>query len=461
MKYDDLIGSKFYNWTKGIYTPSQIEAFKDYDSFDILNVGSFRSGKTEFIIRNAIKHAYYFSNASVGVFRLHSVTLKRTTMSSLLSLIHPSWVKYWSNSTLELKLINNSVIYFIGAESPDKLGSLELTHAAIDEASEVPEESLNMIQGRMSGKLHRPSNYHLQPTNIQEYIDGVIDKTQVTLACNPKSKSHYLYQLFFNKPRSGFKAYTSNSISNENLPLNYLYQNLMAYVKPDVEESFIRQAIQDIRNGLADLDGLFLKPYLTAFGQRNLLGLWVALEGAIYNLDEDIHTTLNPDWVSNHRFIAGVDFGFHNPRLIILEEFNHEDRTCYEAVDYWYADKSGDDLVSALLTLDAKYDIDRVYFPHDQPGIVKAARTELGASKCRRAKNAVTAGIVTVTKMLPRRLRFRKTDRFHKFWDEMTGYSWGVGKDGIYTDQPIKVDDHFPDSLRYAIYSAMYGESLE
>lgn len=457
MKYDHLIGSTFNKWTDGKYTPSQLEAFKDYDSSVILNVGSFRSGKTEFLVRNAIKHVYYFPNSKSAIFRQHRVTLARTTMSQTLGLIHPSWVVDWSNTALELRLKNNSVIYFIGADSPDKLGSLELTQANIDETSEVDQESFNMIQGRLSGKLQIPSNFDKLAKNIQEYILGTYNKTQMVCATNPKSKGHYLYKEFIQSPKRGYRVYTSNSVANPNIPENFIINNLAAYLKPGIDHDFVLEAIRLIRNDPTKADGLFLEPYLTAFGQRNLLGLWVALEGAIYYLDESLHTVIPSEWVPTGEFIAGVDYGFHNPRVVVIELFTDpvSDKVCFATRDYWHAKNSGDDLLNAIETLDSKYDLMRVYFPHDQPGILRKARHLIGSEKCRKAKTAVIFGIDTVSSLLGKRLRFDKNKpNYDVFFNEMSGYAWDT-VNGIPIDKPIKVNDHYPDAVRYAIYSYM------
>lgn len=465
MRYEDKIGSGFKRWELGEYTPSQIKALNDFENSFILLSGAYRSGKSEIGARLAIRHAMFFPNAKVGIFRAHLASLRKSTLTTVLELIHPTWVKSWSNTYLIMELKNGSIISFIGCDSPDRLGSIELTFAFIDEASEVSEESLGMTQGRLSGALRLPFNFENLPFNIQTYLKQTIDKRQVFLATNPKSTGHYLYSRFIDKPQPGHYCYISNSISNPNLPEIYLVNNLSAYVKPGYDRKWIIEQVQAIRNGLKDTDGLFLKDALTPFGQRNLLGLWVALEGAIYEMNEDYHVVdkCPQNWGPPLGYYAGVDFGFHNPRISVFSHhqfiIGNEQLDGYLFVKGWHQkDATGDDLVLQLQEINNTLGLTKIYFPHDQPGIFKTAKKTLGTGLCKRAKTNVNAGINVTSRFLnSNRLLFLKSaPDFELCWAEMTGYQWKENKEGGLKDEPVKENDHYPDSIRYLIYTRHY-----
>ena len=464
MRYNHLIGKGFHRWTEGTYTPGQIEAFSDYESSFILLSGSYRSGKTELLARAIIRHLITFPDAKAGVFRAKLASIKKSTLITILELIHPSWLKPgqdgWSNTDLQANFINGSTLSFIGADFPDRLGSIELTIAGIDEASEVSEEAITMIQGRLSGGLEIPPNYDSLEPGLKRYVDATLNLRQTFLACNPKGKNHPLYEKFFKSKKALHTAYVSNSIANNNLPVNYLVQNLAAYVRSDTDIDWLKEQIRLIRAGERDPNGLHLKEYLTPLGQRNLLGLWVALEGAIYNLDEDLHLLekIPEKWKPTSEYICGVDYGYHNPRITVLQKcLNGKGLVSYAAVDYWKGEEggsTGDDLIDALKSLQDKYAWSKVYFPHDQPGIYKKARGVFGASKLKKAKTDVLPGISTVSSFVNTgRLIFLRTKGYEKCWEEFTGYEWDKDKDGELLDRPIKTDDHFPDSVRYPIYT--------
>lgn len=470
MRYESFIGRGFNRWTEGVYTPGQLKAWYDFDNSFILLSGAFRSGKSEIGARCAIRHALCFPQSKVGIFRQHLASLKRSTLMTVLELIHPSWLKYFSNTQLTLELVNGSTISFVGAEFSDRLGSIELTYAFIDEASELSEESLGMIQGRLSGSLICPEDYYENlALEYQKYVDETKDKRQVILASNPKSTNHYLYHRFIKKPQPAHVAYTSNSISNNNLPEIYLINNLSAYTRPGVSREWIQEQINKIRRGKSDPSGRFLHDYLTPFGQRNLLGFWIALEGGIYDLDEKYHIQ-SPDWGNPVDYFAGLDFGYHNPRIVVMAEYrlvhtmNSKAASTYKIVEGWSKkEATPDDMIQGMKYLDDKYNIKYFYAPHDQPGISKTARKTLGASKVKNAKVDVIPGINIVSRFLNqcRLVLHPAAPGLELIWNELSSYSWKQNKDGTLEDKPEKVNDHYCDAIRYLLYSRHHKDKEE
>lgn len=471
MRYESKLGVGYQRWSMGEYTPGQLDAFSDFENAFILLSGAYRSGKSEIGSRMAIRHAIFFPGAKVGIFRAHLASLRKSTLLSVLELIHPSWVKSWSNTYLQLELLNGSTISFIGCDASDRLGSIELTFAFIDEASEVSEESLGMIQGRLSGQLYLPDNFLELPDNIQQYLQETVDIRQAILSCNPKSTGHYLYKRFISDPQPGHVVYNSNSVSNSNLPEIYLVNNLSAYVKPGYTRDWVIEEIRAIRSGKKPANGLHLAPALTPFGKRNLLGMWVAMEGAIYSLDDERHYVkeVPKEWGQPTGYFGCVDFGFHNPRLAIMAEHkfmqNGQQVTGLAMVDGWAKPKStGDDLILAIKEMIELYpSLDTVYFPHDQPGIRKTARKTLGSKYVTKAKTNVNAGINVMSRFINSyRFLVLETARESELaWAELTGYQWKKDRDGVQLDEPVKAEDHFPDAFRYGTYTRYWRQEAK
>lgn len=467
MRYETIIGKGFNRWSEGDYTPGQIEAFHDFKNSFILLSGAYRSGKSEIGARAAIRHAIFFPGAKVAVLRQYISSLRKSTLRTVLELIHPSWVKSWSNTFLEMEFINGSTLSFIACESPDKLGSIELTFAFIDEASEVSEESLGMVQGRLSGSLKLPPNFDELPDNIQAYLEGTIEKRQVYLACNPKSKGHFLYKRFIKDPKPGHIAYTSNSISNTNLPEVYLVNNLSAYAIQGVTAEWITQEIRAVRSGEKPSDGLHLIPFLTEFGQRNLLGQWVALEGAIYNLTEKFLVDQAPEeWgTPTGNYYASMDYGYQHGRVMLYEEYKYRGQEHYLIIDCWTKPEALDtDFVTKIHEWDLEYHLSKVYVPHDAGSVRKKLIYEIGGSHVMMAKNSVEAGISTTSRFVnSRRILFKvwADERHVLFFNECVGYQWDQDKDGEPLDKPLKKADHTPDALRYFIYSKHKNDKLD
>jgi hypothetical protein len=238
-------------------------------------------------------------------------------------------------------------------------------------------------------------------------------------------------------------------------------------VKPGTKKEWVEEQIRRIRS--EGSDGLHLRDKLNPFGQRNLLGLWVALEGAIYDLNQDIHYV---EKVPNHwgepiDYVGGVDWGFQHPRISILAVYKTSNgEQHYAFVDGWNKSKVvPTKVIAAMETFSNTYDISEWYLPPDQPGLIKLARSSksnLGYSKIKKAKNNVSAGITVVSRFFNtvRLVILKGTKASELCWEETSGYEWDTDRDGAYKDVPLKKDDHYPDSIRYVIYSRHYRDNL-
>lgn len=399
------------------------------------------------------------------MFRNYLQSLKQSTLRSTLELLPKHLVADWSNVELVATLTNGSTISFIGCDQPDKLGSIELTMAVIDEATEVSEEALTMIAGRLSGHLERPAWYSQMPKHAQQQIDEAIATRTVVLACNPKSPSHYLYKRFFEQPRPGHKVLRFSTLDNENLPLVYLVNLMSVFTKPEYDSDWIRQAVAKIRAKQLHSGSPELIEALTELGQRNLLGIWIAAEGAVYQqFKEDQHVIdLLPEHKQLTKVIGAVDFGYQNPRVAVLYEYDEELLVC---VDYWLGQSvEPETLIKEMARLTELHDIDHWYLPHDQPGITKTARRTLGAAKVKNAKNAVLPGIGSVqTRLNKKTLLFLRKPGviYDTCMSELQSYQWTFDKKtNSYLDQPLKVADHFPDAIRYGVYSLDHRKAVD
>jgi hypothetical protein len=317
----------------------------------------------------------------------------------------------------------------------------------------------------MSGPLRLPKNIDSLPPAYRNYAISTLELRQALLACNPKSKLHPLYRDFIDKPKPGHICYTSNSVANLNLPTVYIINNLSAYVKPGYSQEWVAEQINDIRSGKANQDGLHLSNALTPFGQRNLLGLWVALEGAVYSqLDERIHFVNEPpaSWGKPIATWGGIDWGFQNPRLLIIKEYK-DGR--YLTWSYWAG--SGIEpsvMINKMEELTNRFNVQAWYAPPDQPGLIKTAKKTIGSGAIKRAKSNVLPGIDAVARLINQgKLLFYNdgTKEARLFWGELTNYQWKQNRDGDYLDEPIKEADHFPDSLRYTLYTRHFRDSVK
>ena len=211
----------------------------------------------------------------IGVFRKTAKSVRATTIRKMLEpdgnlppVIPPSMIKQHHKRDAIITLRTNPPSEIMyggmdqrGADGEAWFNSLDFGAIAVDQAEELTEDDVSMLEGR----LRHPT----QPVQ------------QLLLVVNPKGRSHHLYKRFFIDKTRSRVVIQSNTYDNTFLPKSYL-------------------------NRLSRFTGPFY--------ERFVLGKWVDLEGLVYpNFDPLIHVlprVPTPDtW---ERFWA-VDFGYTAP----------------------------------------------------------------------------------------------------------------------------------------------------
>ena len=220
--------------------------------------------------------------------------------------------------------------------------------------------------------------------------------------------------------------------------------------------------------------------YSGVFYRRYILGERCVAEGAIYdmmdeaNYYDDATRPLGLEYLST-RYV-GIDFGTHNPTVFL--DIYDDGSTVWIDREYYHnsrlKDKSGhniqkdpaqytDDFLrfvegeefngreftSASLRLNDFTPI-VVADPSAAP-LITAMRNRGIAVKA--AQNEVLEGIAAVSTMLRKRTVKIHTGRCPMTKKEMAGYGWDEKVSKLGKEQPLKVNDHCPDVLRYLVYS--------
>lgn len=120
--------------------------------------GGVGSGKT-LIGCIALVHMAVLKQGDYLIARQFMPELKSTTYKTFLEVCPPELVAEIRVADMEVKLWNieggKSTIYFRGLEDADKLRSMNLCAAYIDEAAQVSEAAFMLLQGRLRGKNWR------------------------------------------------------------------------------------------------------------------------------------------------------------------------------------------------------------------------------------------------------------------------------------------------------------------
>lgn len=199
------------------------------------------------------------------------------------------------------------------------------------------------------------------------------------------------------------------------------------------------------------------REYVGLWHKRFIDGLWVAAEGAVYDMfDEAAHVVSELPQI--RRWFAGVDYGTTNPTVVLLVGEGIDDRLYVAAEDrYDPAERGGrqrtdgehsqqlaaflGDLVPSWIWIDPSAASFRLQVYRDHPSLRRALAP---------ADNDVLDGIRRVSTLLSQgRLLIHSSCA--GLVREMSGYVWDAGAQAKGDDAPVKGHDHGPDALRYVI----------
>ncbi len=372
------------------------------------------------------------------ISRMYMPELKRTTYKNFLEICPPELIidHKVALSEVHIRSVTGkpAIFYFVGLDEPDKLRSLNLSGAAIDEASQVSEESFLLLVNRLRN-----------PKGLRKLL----------LAGNPAGHD-WVYQYFVKKDfmkteeaKAQFHMIVAPSTENTHLPSGYVESMLATYSDERI--------------------------------QREIMGSFDAFQGAVYpDFRRDVHVIKPFPLPKEWRRIVGIDHGYRNPsawiwgavdndaNLYIYREFYEREWLIEEIV----LGKKAENL-PGVLTLMGQEKMERAVIDPS----TRAARSETGGQKLSDfdiylkylpdnfplglATNDVTAGLDRVKSYLkvdPRtkRPKLFMFDTCPNLIEEMSKYRYKelrAAQSGTTNEkeEPYKHDDHAVDALRYLI----------
>lgn len=314
----------------------------------------------------------------------------------------------WSGKKLYYK---DKTITVLGAKDEGAIGSFQGLTASLmlcDEITLYPESVIDMIDTR----LRKPHSMGFA-------------------AMNPSHPNHKCKQ-WIDKAEAGDKNYYA---------LHFILD----------DNPFLPDDYKDrIKNSAT---GLFYK--------RNVLGLWVMAEGAIFEFfDKKIHVVDRPPRAAEY-FIAGIDYGAVNPFccLLIGVSTGRYDQTGYQMwvqdEYYWDPKKSGRQKVNSEFADDVHaflepYGVRNIYLDPSAESFQLELRKK--GMHVTHANNDVLNGIQKLSSDL-RNGKVVIMKNCVNTIREIESYVWDpkAAKKGY--DDPLKLDDHTTDALRYAIFT--------
>ncbi|MFD6400809.1 PBSX family phage terminase large subunit [Nocardia sp. NPDC060249] len=384
--------------------------------------GAVRSGKT---IASIL--AFYDAVANApdsGLILIAGRTLQTIERNILEPMQDETVFGQWAKEVHHTRGSNTAVIFgrmvwLIGASdvrSEGKLRGLTACLALVDEATLLPESFWTQLLARLS-----------------------VPGARCLATTNPDNPQHYLKVNFIDRqdePDMNLRAWNFTLDDNPSLAPDY------------------------VRSIKAEFVGLF---YL-----RNILGQWVAADGAIFDMyDPDIHT-IPWDNLPEMRWVigVGVDHGTTNPTHAII--IGHGVDDVLYCMDEWRYKASSKEArwTNVQLSKGLRDWLDQPHHPSDDPagapwrgyvvvdGAAADYRVQLKQDGLATiiAQKDVLYGIRTLTALVGSgRLKF--ADRCTELLKEIPGYVWDTTATEKGKDEPVKVNDHGIDALRYCIVS--------
>lgn len=307
-------------------------------------------------------------------------------------------ISKFNKSEMRATMLNGSEVLFRSADNPDRLRGANITWWWGDEAAYTPEYLWKVMVGRLrqGGKLG-----------------------YAWLTTTPKGRN-WIYKKFVNNPRKGYVKFQLPTRDNPFLDLELIEEWALAYVG-----DFARQ----------ELDGDF-----------------VAFEGLIYpEFDRGKHVSVSTAKTGYKYYIAGVDWGFNNPGVILVGGVDsdgaisivHEEYQRQRQIDEW---------ANVAYQIREMYPVEEWFCDPSEPEYIKKFRDK--GLNAKSADNTVNAGIQSVKKRLVVN-RLKLSSEAANTVSEFEQYQWmsGAKNSESFDDRPLKSNDHAMDALRYLIFN--------
>lgn len=247
--------------------------------------------------------------------------------------------------------------------------------------------------------------------------------------------------------------------TNPDNPAHWLRQDYL--LRPEETKLRSWHFVLDDNPGLSDEYKERAKTtHVGLFYKRNILGLWVQAEGAIYDMyDDERHiVTSLPEM---RRYWVGIDYGTTNAfsallmghgvddRLYVVSEWRHDSRTAQRQM----TDAQYSRAVRGWLT---ELGIEPEWiFVDPSAASFSLQMWEDGAPGMAKATNDVTDGIRSVSSLLAAG-RLMVHESCEGLITELPGYAWDQKASDAGEDKPLKVADHSCDALRYVVHSTAH-----
>jgi phage terminase large subunit len=359
-------------------------------------VGGAGSGKSVFAAQKILYRIMKERNHKFLVIRKVAKT-QRNSCFQLFKDIISDWKldKLADPAKTEL-IINfpafNSQIIFLGLDDPEKLKSIAgITGIWIEESTELSWDDFKQINLRLRG--------------ITEFYK------QIILTFNPIDANHWLKRVFFDTEQK--KAFVLKTTYKDNKFLDEEY----------------KQELESLINS----DTNFYRVYCQ--------GEWGVLENIIFN-NWKVEKT-DPEITRNINHFYGLDFGFTSSPSAFLK-IGMKENTIYIMEEFYESKLTNISLSEKIKPIAGNNPV--VCDCAEPKSIAELRGYGLNAIACKKGKDSIIHGIQWLKSK-----QIIIDPSCQNFINEISGYQFRKTKDGVILNEPVPLNDHLLDALRYAI----------
>ncbi len=414
--------------------------------------GGFGSSKTRTICEIGFEFGLIYPNVEIGYFRKTRTAIKATTYRDFLRDTMPQeYILDHDKTELKIMMKKTRAEYcFFGIDNYERKGSLRFDIILVDEATELDEDDIVMLQGRLRGKILRvPFILHAGNSGAP----GAPLHLHFVQNAKRKAMSKEEIEYYTSYLETGDKVNKNQTRFNE-LDLQIRDKQLQ---DPDFAY-FVATSYENIHNPpayFARLDKWKGTPYYNRF----VLAQWEAFEGLVYGSfwnrdDHEIDPFEIPfDWPKK----LIVDFGFtlQHPLVFLWMTKNPITGIKYVYRQFYmtgllqrYADKECKDITESC-----NEKILEIVADHDAEARAQVEK-DFGMSVTPAIKD-VKAGIQSVSeRMLPRITdKMRGLYVFNDKWSTLKGFQYGLVRKDI-----LLQENNYPTCLQEEVPKYIWGK---
>lgn len=386
---------------------SVYEPYLNNDSRYEIIYGGAGSGKSHFVAQKKILQHLEASGRKTLIIRKIRSTIRNSVFSHIKQVIHEMGLEKLFEiprgaAHFDIKGPHGNEILFTGLDDAEKLKSIVgITDVWVEEATELTEDDFKQVDLRIRGETKHPK--------------------QITLTFNPVSALSWIKGYFFDTKKENCEI------------LKTTYK----------DNSFIDDDYREVLEALKDQDYTYYQIY--ALGEWGVLGNLVFSNYVVEDIptEERYYNTI----------YQGLDFGFNDPSAFI--KVGIKDDELYILDEIYERGLTNNELISVVENRVNKKA--HIIADSSEPDRIKEFKQRgfiiRGAEK---GQGSVKAGLDWI-----KRKKIHIHPRCENFVKEIQGYKYREDKDGNVYDEPVDLNNHLMDALRYALEPLRKEKSIE